>query len=319
MISVLIAAYNAAAYIRESVDSALAQDDAPIEIVVADDGSTDGTVSILRSYGPRITCIAAPHANASVARNNAWRASTGEFIVVLDADDRLRPGAFGPKLQLLAREPSVGVAYGDAMTIDESGSVTGPLLCPRRLTPDDNPLEALLAGNIFPVHAALTRRSAIERLPYLYHEVIDLVGDWDLWIRLAGVTRFAYAGDMSVEYRRHAAMTTKTIESAKGLRQMLNTLTRAFEVRGVEELPARVRAAALNRMMLLALRLGSPEDITSVARLRSDVTGASVTNRALSAMAAMPGAAALAGHAINATLRARRRVTPGLPQRRPSS
>ena len=316
MISVLIAAYNAAGYIREAVDSVLSQTGAPVEVIVADDGSTDGTVPILQSYGSRITCIAAPHANASVARNNAWRASSGEFIAVLDADDRLRPDAFGRKLDLLAKEPSVGVTYGDAMIIDESGFSTGPLMCTSRLTAADNPLEALLTGNVFPVHAALTRRAAIERLPYLYHETIQLVGDWDLWLRLAGVTRFAYAGDMSVDYRRHPAMTTRTIASAHGLRQELNTLMRAFDVAGIDDVAPPARAAALARMFWLALRLCSAEDLDRIARLRLALPGAAWPGRVIQLLARTPGAAALAGRALNGTLQARRYARAARPARR---
>ena len=308
MISILIAAYNAAAYIREAVDSALAQADVPVEVIVADDGSTDETAAILREYGPRITCIEAPHRNASAARNTAWQVSRGEFIAILDADDRLCPRAFDAKLDMLRREPAVGVAYGDALGIDERGNPVGPILCRERLTSADDPLTPLMSGNFFPVHAALTRRSAIERLPYLYHEEIELVGDWDLWLRLAGVTRFAYVGDMSVEYRRHAAMSTKTVLSEKSLRQTLNTLQRAFEVPGADALPVRVRDATLLRMIFIALRLRSTDNVAGVRRLMARPGGASPPVKALAALARAPGAAACAGSLINAALRTRRRL-----------
>ena len=259
-----------------------------------------------RTYGSRITCIAAPHRNASAARNTAWRASRGEFVAILDADDRLMPDAFSRKLELLEQEPEVGVAYGDAMAIDEQGNQTAPIFSPRRLTAADPPLAALTGGNIFPVHAALTRRSAIERLPYLYHEEIDLVGDWDLWLRLAGVTRFAYAGDMSVEYRRHGTMSTRTIASDKGMRQTLNTLRRAFEVPGADALPRAVRDAVLRRMLLLAVRLRSAADVGGLRRLMGRSAPPSLA--ALALLAAAPGAAAAAGTLINASLRYGRRL-----------
>ena len=309
MISVLMAAYNAAPYIRDAVDSALAQQGVRIEVIVADDGSTDDTLAVLARYGSRITTIAAPHRNASAARNTAWQASRGEYIVILDADDRLMPDAFTRKLELLEREPGVGVAYGDAMAIDERGSQIEPIPCPRRLTVSDNPLATLIGGNIFPVHAALTRRSAIERLPYLYHEEIDLVGDWDLWLRLAGVTRFAYAGDMSVEYRRHGTMSTRTIASDKGMRQTLNTLHRAFEVPGADALPPTVRDAALRRMLLLAVRLRSATDVRRVRSLMQ--RSASPPLAVLGMLAAAPGAASAAGTLINASLRYGRRLVGG--------
>jgi glycosyltransferase involved in cell wall biosynthesis len=307
-VSVLIAAYNAAGYIREAVDSALAQTDVPVEVIVVDDGSTDETASMLRSYGTRITFIAAPHRSAAAARNTAWKASSAEFITILDADDRLCAGAFGPRLGRLASEPDVGLVYGDAMAIDERGCRTQPILCRHRLTAADSPLEPLMEDNLFAVHATLIRRSVLERLPYLHHEEIDLVGDWDLWLRVAGVTRFAYTGDMSAEYRLHAEMSIRTVEREKGLRQTLNTLRRAFEVPGVECVSSRVREATLRRMLLLALRLRSSTDVEMVSRLWNDVRGHSRTGRVLRQLASTPGAVSLSGRTLNTMLAVRRRL-----------
>ena len=310
-VSVLIAAYNAAAYVREAVDSALAQTGVPVEVIVVDDGSTDGTASILQSYGARIRFIPTPHRNAAAARNTAFRASSGEFVAILDADDRLRPGAFGPKLELLAREPSVGVAYGDAMAIDEAGNPTGPLPTRHHLTPADNPLEVLLSGNLFAVHAALARRSVLARLPHLHHEETVIVGDWDLWLRVACLTRFAYAGDMAAEYRMHAAMSLRSLTLRRSLRQTLDVRLRAFDLPGVRALPAAVQRPALEEMLVLALRLGSPDDVRRVVRLWHDTLGASWTARVCGTLARMPGAVPLAGSAINAAADVRRRLAAG--------
>jgi glycosyltransferase involved in cell wall biosynthesis len=307
-VSILMAAYNSARYVREAVDSALAQADAKVELIVVDDGSADDTPSILRSYGAGITFIEGPHRGAAAARNAAWKASTSEFIAILDADDRLSPGAFGPKLALLASHPSAGVAYGDALAIDENGQPLRPIPCRRHLTDADDPLDVLLERNLFAPHAALARRSALERLPYLHHEQLELVADWDLWIRVAEVTPFAYAGDMSAEYRQHPAMFTRNLARDEGLRQTLNTLRRALELPGAERVSPRVRAAALRQMLFLALRLRSEEDVQSVGRLWSRTSHRPLLDRVQLQLASMPGAAPVAGWAINTALAARRRV-----------
>ena len=314
-VSILIAAYNAEPYIREAVDSALAQTDAPVEVIVVDDGSTDATAAVLRSYGERITFIAAPHRNAAAARNTAWKSSSREFVAILDADDRLSAGAFGPKLAVLEREPAAGVAYGDAVAIDEHGNRMRPIMCRHRLTPADDPLERLIDGNFFAVNAALIRRSVLQRLPYLHYEESVLVGDWDLWIRLADITRFAYAGDMSAEYRLHDTMSLRALTPEAGLRQTLDTLKRAFAVPGVRRLPPRVRRTTLRRMLLLALRLRSTVDAQFVRQLWIEIEGHSWPGRAISGMASVPGVASIAGVTLNAALAARRRLIRRTPAR----
>ena len=130
-------------------------------------------------YGARITCIAAPHRNASAARNTAWRASRGEFIAIFWTRMTGCCRRRSARNSIFVRNRRLAWRMGDAMAIYEQGARGEPIRA-GAATSADNPLAALMDGNFFPVHAALTRRSAIERLPYLYHEEIDLVGDWDL-------------------------------------------------------------------------------------------------------------------------------------------
>ncbi len=90
-ISVIIPTYNRWPMVTEAVDSTLAQTEGPIEVIVVDDGSTDGTAGHLESERPSVTVIRQENSERGVARNTGLRAATGRFVVFLDADDILEP------------------------------------------------------------------------------------------------------------------------------------------------------------------------------------------------------------------------------------
>ncbi len=102
-IGVVIPAYNAAKHIRRAIDSVLAQRRRPDEIIVADDGSTDDTATIVESYGPGVKLIRQANAGASVARNTAVNAATSEWIAFLDSDDEWLPEKLQVQTELLQR------------------------------------------------------------------------------------------------------------------------------------------------------------------------------------------------------------------------
>jgi glycosyltransferase involved in cell wall biosynthesis len=115
-VSVLVAAYNAEPYLAATLDSALAQTHPPAEIIVADDGSTDGTLAVARRYETAypavVRVIAQSNAGACTARNRAFEASAGDYIQFLDADDLLHPEKLERQLHRLATEPEGTVATG---------------------------------------------------------------------------------------------------------------------------------------------------------------------------------------------------------------
>ncbi|MCR5060561.1 MAG: glycosyltransferase [Saccharofermentans sp.] len=94
VLSVIIPAYNCESYIRECLDSVLAQQRDDVEIVAVDDGSTDGTLAILNEYrfDKRIKVVEVPHKGASGARNTGMENAEGKYISFLDCDDKLQKG-----------------------------------------------------------------------------------------------------------------------------------------------------------------------------------------------------------------------------------
>jgi len=94
MISIIVPIYNAERYIASCLDSLLSQSEKALQIILVDDGSTDGSVSIARNYAardPRVECYSQPHAGQSAARNEGMRHAKGEYIAFVDADDSLAP------------------------------------------------------------------------------------------------------------------------------------------------------------------------------------------------------------------------------------
>lgn len=87
LVSCIVPVFNGQRYLGEALDSILAQSYQPLEIIVADDGSTDGTAAIVRGYGDRVRALRQPHAGAPAARNLGLRAARGEFVAFLDSDD----------------------------------------------------------------------------------------------------------------------------------------------------------------------------------------------------------------------------------------
>uniref|UniRef100_Q01XL1 Glycosyl transferase, family 2 n=1 Tax=Solibacter usitatus (strain Ellin6076) TaxID=234267 RepID=Q01XL1_SOLUE len=117
LVSILIPCYNAEPWIGEAIRSALDQDYANKEVIVVDDGSTDGSLEVIRGFGDRITFQPGPHAGANAARNRLTDLARGEWLQYLDADDYLLPQKLTSQVQML----------GDAQGIVDV--ICSPVIC----------------------------------------------------------------------------------------------------------------------------------------------------------------------------------------------
>lgn len=102
-IGVVIPCFNVASEVRRAIDSVLAQTMAVADIVVVDDGSTDGTLQVLREYGDRIRVLTGPNRGSCSARNRGLRELSSEYVQFLDADDEIAPGKLEHQMGLLER------------------------------------------------------------------------------------------------------------------------------------------------------------------------------------------------------------------------
>jgi len=122
-VSVIIATYNRADYVRQAVDSVLAQSLRDFELIVVDDGSTDGTAAVLAEYGARIRVIATPNRGAARARNAGLAAATGEYVAFLDSDDLSDPERLSLQAAVLDTFPDIGLVYTECAGFDDRGWV----------------------------------------------------------------------------------------------------------------------------------------------------------------------------------------------------
>lgn len=123
IVSVIIPCFNSQAFLRAAIDSALSQSYALTDIIVIDDGSTDSSLDIIRSFGSHIRWESGPNRGAPIARNRGLELARGKFIKFLDADDVLLPDCLARQVAQAARLPSEqkAIVYGDAVWIDQRG------------------------------------------------------------------------------------------------------------------------------------------------------------------------------------------------------
>ena len=120
--AVIIPAFNASATLRQAVDSVLAQTYAPHEIIVIDDGSTDATAQVARSYGTRVTLISQGNSGVSAARNAGARAASAEWLCFLDADDWYYPERLAAYAGMIREAPDLDFLTGDFDYVDAQGN-----------------------------------------------------------------------------------------------------------------------------------------------------------------------------------------------------
>ena len=200
LISVIMPCFNAEKFLIEAIESVLGQTYTNVELIVVDDGSTDGSSKILEQYATRINLIHQANKGPMFARNQGIAKANGEFIAFLDSDDFWREDC----LELLsdALIPSdAAIAYCGWQN-SGPGDLVGPLYIPPDYEAQDK-LEQFLAGCPWPIHAALTRRSAIIDVGKFstHYEACE---DYDLWLGIGGVRKILLVPEVLAFYRHHS-------------------------------------------------------------------------------------------------------------------
>jgi glycosyltransferase involved in cell wall biosynthesis len=227
LVSVVIPAYNAAAFIKTSVESVLRQTFRDFELIVVDDGSKDATLDMLAPYGDRIHRLRQANAGVSRARNQGVARARGRWVAFLDADDVWKPTKLARQIEELHRRPECGACYTAILVADEQLT---PLLEQRSERGGLERADLLVKGNLVTGSASSVAcdKELLIRVGG-FDEGLSLCADWDMWLRLASTTRFAYVDEPLVLYRRSPGSMSSNPTVLE--RDTLRLLEKAFQDR----------------------------------------------------------------------------------------
>jgi GT2 family glycosyltransferase len=204
LVSVVIPTFNRCHLVQQALDSVLAQTFNDLEIIVVDDGSTDGTDQALTQYGDRIRYVWQENQGESAARNHGIALAKGRYIAFLDSDDLWRPDKLTRQIALLERSADIGLVFCQAQMIDERGWVIpGPPIGAEseHVRPD---FENLCRRNFIAPSTVVMRRTLLDATGG-FDETIRYGEDWDLWLRCALVSQLQGVHEPLASVRIHSS------------------------------------------------------------------------------------------------------------------
>ena len=210
LVSVVVPTHNMARFVAEAVTSVLNQTHRNLEVHVVDDGSTDNpreAVLPLMS-DPRVVFHSQPNGGQAKAKNRGIRASRGEFIAFLDADDLWVPDKIEKQLPQFTR-PEIGVVYTNYRWIDINGVLMPtPPVAPR----DGRITNELFVTNFVTGMASIVRRECFDAVG-VFNESLPMSIDWDLWLRISSKYEFKYFDYVTYLYRQWPGQMSKNFET----------------------------------------------------------------------------------------------------------
>ena len=225
-VSVIMPAYNVARYIGEAIASVLAQTHRDLELLVVDDGSTDGTAVIAAHFAardPRVNLLRQPNGGISTARNSALRCARGELLAILDSDDVWEREFLEAQLEILRTRPDVDIVTGNGWFL--GSRLHGR---PVRPTPDHRPQPDL--ASIIADEEAIFIMSVMRRRVYdtigPFDEALRTNEDYDYWLR-AAIAGFTFArNDRPLAHyrRRDDSLSANEIRMLRGILRVYDKL-----------------------------------------------------------------------------------------------
>ena len=247
LISIIIPVYNGEDYVRQAIDSALAQTYANFEVVVVNDGSTDGTERILESYGDRIRYVTQPNGGCGSALNRAVREARGAFISWLSHDDLMAPNKVARQVEFLGQQGDPGscVVYGEYSVFygDEPVTSNVPAVHIPAVRPEHFRYFLTTRNMLHGCTLLIPRRALLEH--GMFNESLKTVQDFDLWFKLGRTERFVFCPGVGIHARAHPN------QDSNRKRDLFMGEANAMLTRFVRELtPKEIRSASGTSLVL---------------------------------------------------------------------
>jgi glycosyltransferase involved in cell wall biosynthesis len=252
LVSVVIPSFNHARYIRDCLDSVLSQGYRPLEVVVVDDGSTDGTVEAIRSYGSAVHLLEQTNGRQARGRNIGLAHARGELVAFLDSDDRFLPDRLAAAVAVFHDRPDTDVVWSDYRVVD----ATGRTLEEARYSPRHPDFARdLLAGNPICNASVTIRRSTLLAIGG-FDERVPRACDGLAWYQVAAAGgRFVHLARPLLEYRLHGGNDGRHFVPMTRERDLALTLgVKAYLSHGLLPDPADLRWARGVMVRQLAFR-----------------------------------------------------------------
>ena len=219
LVSVVMPAFNSSQTIESAIDSVLAQDYPHLQLIVVDDGSTDGTPDrVLARYGARVSLHSQMNRGPAAARNVGLKAAQGKYVAFLDADDIWLPGKVRRQVAYLDQHPGVEAVFGRFVRWEANAA--GQFAAPAGVDAEPAPVKERLTSPSGQIYADLLLDSAVHIITAMVRRsVFDDIGrfdeglatgeDYDFWLRLAWGHRIDQLDAVLAWYRIHPGSLTK--------------------------------------------------------------------------------------------------------------
>lgn len=262
-VSVVVPCHDGLPDVLDAVDSALAQSRPALEIVLVDDGSTDGSgEAVSRRFGDRVRVLSGRRGSAAAARNAGWRAARGEWIAFLDADDLWFPDKLATAAERLAAAPRADWFFSDGAfrTLDGQLHASWFGLYADLVEPwEGSPLAELFDVNFVLTSSTVVRRAALERVGG-FDESLSHAEDLDLWIKLSRQGTATASRRALVRYQHKEGGLTRQLERRlRGGATLFHRLAHDPALEADLRRKARLRESLYRyKLALAALREGRP-------------------------------------------------------------
>ncbi len=223
LVSVIMPAFNGERFIDQAIASMMTQSYHDWELIVVDDGSTDGTAEkVCALADSRIKYVFQPNQGQTVALNHGLRLARGDFVTTLDVDDWFSCDSLRDRARFLLDHPDIGVVYGDGVYCDEEGHELFRFSERMPTGVQGDVYEILIVSPFYGTGAGvMIRQTILDQLHLRYDESIVWCQDWDFYIRLAERQAFGYVDPVIINYRVHPSGMTLSMNQGKRLDSLI--------------------------------------------------------------------------------------------------